>query len=98
MAMGMETILEATQLRSYPKTEELLQCNPPTDMGFISGCRFPGSKVYELINDYYTRSRSLREYRTKDFELNGWLSREAEHQSVSSHWYIEVSFEFGRER
>ena len=91
MAMSMETILEAQPLRQYPKTEELLGCSPPSEMGFAPGCRFPGSRIYELVNDYWTRSKSLRNYRDTDFELNGWLSREADHQLVSSHWYMDVS-------
>lgn len=48
LAMSMETMLEGQPLRTYSKTEELLQCIPPSDMGFVPGCRFPGSKVFPL--------------------------------------------------
>uniref|UniRef100_A0A1I7TM51 beta-N-acetylhexosaminidase n=1 Tax=Caenorhabditis tropicalis TaxID=1561998 RepID=A0A1I7TM51_9PELO len=91
LAMSMETMLEGRPLvGNYPVTAELLQCTPPLDLGFTaSGCRFPGSRIYELINEMYQKQMQLRTYRQDDYELNGWLSRVADEYSVSSHWYID---------
>ncbi|CAB3402375.1 unnamed protein product [Caenorhabditis bovis] len=90
LAMSMETILEAKHLNSYPITNELLQCSPPVGLGYsASGCSFPGSRVYELVNDLYQKRRQLRSYREDDYELNGWMSRMADDYIVSSHWYID---------
>ncbi|CAD6190379.1 unnamed protein product [Caenorhabditis auriculariae] len=91
LSMAMETVLEGRPLQgSYPVTNDLLQCTIPTDLGFfVTGCRFPGSKIYELVNDLFQRKKQLRVYRSDDYELNGWLSRVADDYSLSSHWYID---------
>lgn len=91
LAISMETILEGRPLlNNHPVTAELLQCSPPLDLGFTaSGCRFPGSRIYELVNDMYQKQVQLRTYRQDDYELNGWLSRVTDDYSVSSHWYID---------
>ncbi|CAI5446235.1 unnamed protein product [Caenorhabditis angaria] len=91
LAMSMETILEGRQLRGdYPVTSELLQCTPPIDNGYsATGCRFPGSRIYEIVNDLYQKRRQLKAYRDDDYELNGWMSRLSDEYSVSSHWYID---------
>lgn len=94
LAMSMETMIEGRPLAgNYPVTSELLQCTPPLDLGFTAtGCKFPGNRIYELINEMYQKQMQLRTYRLDDYELNGWLSRVADDYSVSSHWYIDVSF------
>uniref|UniRef100_A0A8R1I3I3 beta-N-acetylhexosaminidase n=1 Tax=Caenorhabditis japonica TaxID=281687 RepID=A0A8R1I3I3_CAEJA len=91
LALSIETIQEGRNLNGhYPQTSEILQCTPPLDLGrFASMCRFPGSRIYELVNELYQKRRELRKYRDEDFELNGWLSRVADEYSVSSHWYID---------
>ncbi|CAL2036506.1 unnamed protein product [Caenorhabditis brenneri] len=91
LAMSMETMLEGRpMLGNYPVSSELLQCTPPVELGLIaSGCRFPGSRIYELVNEMYQKQMQLRTYRQDDYELNGWLSRVADEYSVSSHWYID---------
>lgn len=91
LAMSMETMIEGRPLAgNYPVTSELLQCTPPLDLGFTAtGCKFPGNRIYELINEMYQKQMQLRTYRLDDYELNGWLSRVADDYSVSSHWYID---------
>ncbi|CAO4369451.1 unnamed protein product [Caenorhabditis nigoni] len=91
LAISMETMLEGRPLLgNHPITSELLQCSPPLDLGYVaSGCRFPGSRIYELINDMYQKQMQLRTYRQDDYEVNGWLSRVADKYTVSSHWYID---------
>ncbi|PIC42660.1 hypothetical protein B9Z55_009665 [Caenorhabditis nigoni] len=91
LAISMETMLEGRPLLgNHPVTSELLQCSPPLDLGYVaSGCRFPGSRIYELINDMYQKQMQLRTYRQDDYEVNGWLSRVADEYTVSSHWYID---------
>ncbi|CAI2349761.1 unnamed protein product [Caenorhabditis sp. 36 PRJEB53466] len=91
LALSMETMLEGRPLLGhYPRTAELLQCSPPLDLGLMaSGCRFPGARIYELVNELYQKRAQLRDYKDEDFELNGWLSRMADEYTVSSHWYID---------
>ncbi|XGW17657.1 hypothetical protein V3C99_002335 [Haemonchus contortus] len=90
LAMSMETILEGKPLQgNYPVSREILQCTPSTTMGITYGCQFPGSKVYELINEFWQRRKQLQQYREDDFELNGWLSRVADSYMSSSQWYID---------
>ncbi|PAV73431.1 hypothetical protein WR25_04662 isoform A [Diploscapter pachys] len=90
LSMSMETILEGRPLvGSYPITNELLQCEIPMELGFAIGCKFPGKKIYELINEMHAKKKQLKQYRDEDFELNGWLGRIADGYSVSSQWYIE---------
>ncbi|VDO33986.1 unnamed protein product [Haemonchus placei] len=90
LAMSMETILEGKPLQgNYPVSREILQCTPSTTMGITYGCQFPGSKIYELINEFWQRRKQLQQYREDDFELNGWLSRVADSYMSSSQWYID---------
>ncbi|PIO58148.1 glycosyl hydrolase family 20, catalytic domain protein [Teladorsagia circumcincta] len=73
LAMSMETVL----------------CTPSTTMGITYGCQFPGSKIYELVNEFWQRRKQLQQYREDDFEMNGWLSRVADTYMSSSQWYID---------
>ncbi|PIO53511.1 hypothetical protein TELCIR_25153 [Teladorsagia circumcincta] len=58
-------------------------------MGITYGCQFPGSKIYELVNEFWQRRKQLQQYREDDFEMNGWLSRVADTYMSSSQWYID---------
>ncbi|CAI4227965.1 unnamed protein product [Auanema sp. JU1783] len=88
LSMSMETIMEARVLNQYPLTYENMNCRPAVEMGVTRGCQFPGKNIYEIVNEYYRFHNDLKRYQD-DYELNGWLSRVADSQLVSSRWYID---------
>ncbi|KAH7731871.1 hexosaminidase [Aphelenchoides avenae] len=95
LAMSVETIVEGRPLNGrYPKTTEWLHCSPQPEMGFTYGCNFPGSKIYELVNEYYQQRQQLRKYIATDFEFNGWLANYAERYTYSSPMYIDKILPF----
>ncbi|TKR77869.1 hypothetical protein L596_018768 [Steinernema carpocapsae] len=49
-----------------------LQC--PGDPGYTFGCQFPGSRIYELVNQVKQQQDDLATYLDTDHEVNGWLS------------------------
>ena len=90
LAMCVETIRAGRPLGGfYEKLSDLLQCNAPQSPGFAFGCKFPGNKVYELVNEFAGHSQQLRKYVDSDFDFNGWLSVVAEKWNSSSPMYIQ---------
>uniref|UniRef100_A0A914H0G3 beta-N-acetylhexosaminidase n=1 Tax=Globodera rostochiensis TaxID=31243 RepID=A0A914H0G3_GLORO len=90
LSMSIETITMGRPLNGmYDKTKELLQCQPPVMPGYITGCQFPGKKIYELVNECFYELGQFRKYFDADFDLNGWASVLAERETFSSPFYIE---------
>jgi len=69
LVMCMETILAGRPLNGmYSKSNELLQCSVPVTLGSIGyarGCKFPGQKIYELVNEYSAMRVQIRNMRTR---------------------------------
>uniref|UniRef100_A0A914Z7Z7 Uncharacterized protein n=1 Tax=Panagrolaimus superbus TaxID=310955 RepID=A0A914Z7Z7_9BILA len=95
LVMSIETIESGHPLNgNYSKSNKLLHCTAKYDKGFMYGCRFPGYKIYELINEMNSKKESMLKYIQSDFEFNGWLSKVAEKYHFSSPMYIEKISEF----
>ncbi|CAD5221100.1 unnamed protein product [Bursaphelenchus xylophilus] len=91
LLMSQETILEGKPMNgNYEMTRKWLECTPVTGLGEVSyGCKFPGSEVYEVINQYYNKRLAVEKYIAEDYDFNGWLTRIAEVYDVSSPLAVE---------
>ncbi|KHN80270.1 Hexosaminidase D [Toxocara canis] len=95
LAMSLESVIEGRMMNAeYPKTSRLLRCTAPVDPGFVVGCQFPGARVYELINEFWSQHEQMRRYVDTDFDFNGWLSEFAIRRLYSSPMYVEKVLRF----
>ncbi|KAI6177194.1 Beta-N-acetylhexosaminidase [Aphelenchoides bicaudatus] len=86
LAFCAETMLEAKPMdRNYPRARQWLGCDANVEKAsYVLGCKFPGSKLYELINDYAGRKARALKFIESDYDFNGYLSRVAVNYSISS--------------
>lgn len=96
LAFSAETIFEAKPMAGYyPKSKTWLGCEAPLDKGmFVVGCTFPGSRLYEIINDFSSRKFRAQKYIESDYDLNGWLSNVASDYSITSGTVVDVGILF----
>uniref|UniRef100_A0A7E4VXG6 beta-N-acetylhexosaminidase n=1 Tax=Panagrellus redivivus TaxID=6233 RepID=A0A7E4VXG6_PANRE len=95
LAMSIETLNEARPLHgSYPWSTEMLQCDAKYEPGYVYGCRFPGRRVYELVNELFSQKTQFKKYIDSDYEFNGWLSVVARDYNFSSPMYVEKINQF----
>uniref|UniRef100_A0AC35TNN1 Beta-N-acetylhexosaminidase n=1 Tax=Rhabditophanes sp. KR3021 TaxID=114890 RepID=A0AC35TNN1_9BILA len=75
LAMSVETIMAGRGLVEYEKTNQILKCMVPIEDGnFQYGCEFPGSQIYELVNEFRSFEVRINKYFETDHEYGGWLT------------------------
>jgi hypothetical protein len=94
LAFSAETMLEGGPISSnYPLSKQWLGCEPVTEAGMYSiGCKFPGARIYELVNDFAGRKNRAQSFLETDYDLNGWMSKATVNYTTSSATTIDVRF------
>lgn len=64
--------------------------NHPQEMYVTEGCHFPGSRVYELIQQYYVNQQVMLQSEVyNNYQVQGWLSTYNTRHNFSSAWYLD---------
>lgn len=77
------------------RASRAMQCGDGVEFAYDSktyvthGCKFPGAKIYELVQDFSVEQTIMREQLLTDYQLQGWLSPYNTRHNFSSAWYLD---------